>query len=84
MRRELREELYIDVGALTDLGDFFYKRAQHRVLAADFEGEIPRYDKYELLKIRWFSAEEIYEMEGRRRLHAGYEADAIRTLLEWE
>ena len=84
VRRELQEELHIDVGSMTDLGDFFYKRAQHRVLAAHFDGEIKRYDKTELLKIGWFSADQIYALERQRKLHAGYEGDALRTLLDWQ
>ena len=31
VRREVREELYIDIGELTEVGDFRYKGAWHRV-----------------------------------------------------
>ena len=80
--RELQEELHISVTGMIDLGNFVYKRAHHRVLAAEFHGQIHRYDKYELLKIRWFSASEILMLETEGKLHAGYEADALRALLD--
>jgi len=79
-RRELREELQVVVGDLLDLGDYSYKRANHRVLAAPYPHDIHEYDDRELLDIGWFSSEQIFTMEQQGRLHAGYEADALRKL----
>ena len=80
VRRELQEELKIEVGALLDLGDFLYKRANHRVLAAPYPHEILDFDERELLDIGWFSRSEIFQMESDGKLHAGYEGEAIRAL----
>lgn len=80
VRRELHEELKVEVGELLDLGDFIYKRAKHRVLAAPYPHRIDDFDDRELLDIGWFSSQEIFQMERANKLHAGYEADAIRAL----
>ncbi len=79
-RRELQEELKVEVGAMLDLGDFLYKRANHRVLAAPYPHDIHDFDDRELLDIGWFSSADIFQMETDSKLHAGYEADAIRSL----
>ena len=80
VRRELHEELNIEVGELVDLGDFLYKRANHRVLACPYAADIENYDNRELLDIGWFTSQQIFDMEHHGRLHAGYEAQALRKL----
>ncbi len=80
-RRELREELYIDVPNMVDLGEYRYKRAPHQVLAAHWPHDIDDYDDHELLDLQWFSTEEVFQLETDKLLHAGYEADAIRDLM---
>lgn len=78
--RELREELNIDVTQYHELADFSYKRAQHKVICARWEPDIPEFDTQELLEIRWFSAADIEQLARDKLLHARYEVYAIRLL----
>jgi ADP-ribose pyrophosphatase YjhB (NUDIX family) len=78
--RELREELYIHVPELIEIGEFAYKQAMHIVYAAPFGGEIGDYDDMELLEIGWFDEAAIAEFKTGRRLHAGYELEAVQSL----
>lgn len=77
--RELREELgvRIEPRVLTHVDDFRYKGGWHRVFAAPFEGQIDWFDRGELVRIGWHSLDEVVRLEARRRLHAGFEREAI-------
>ena len=81
LKRELREELYIDPGELTELGDYPYKGYQHRVYGAEHSQSILRFDRSEILKVGWRSLAEVEQLESRGQLHAGFEADAIRAFV---
>ena len=78
--RELREELYVHLNEFTEVGDFHYKRALHKVFAAELDREIQDYDESELLDLRWFSGDAIVELAANNQLHAGYELQAIQLL----
>ena len=78
--RELFEELGVHLSNFTDVGDFHYKRARHKVFAAELDLEVENYDQSELLDIRWFTEAEIVELDQNNQLHAGYELQAIRLL----
>lgn len=78
--RELEEELDIQVRSYEELADFTYKRAQHKVICARWDADIPTFDKQELIDIRWFSAADIQQLAKDKLLHARYEIDAIRLL----
>lgn len=80
-RREIREELSIDLGELRAVGDYRYKGALHRVLAADFDGNIIEFQRKELFKIGWKTLEEIAELAAEDRLHTGFEHEAIADFL---
>jgi 8-oxo-dGTP pyrophosphatase MutT (NUDIX family) len=77
VRRELREELYVDIEEFVLLGDFYYKRHQHRIYGAQLKEPIGRFDRNELLKIAWFSTSSIKQLSNDDNLHAGYEGDAV-------
>jgi 8-oxo-dGTP pyrophosphatase MutT (NUDIX family) len=79
-RRELEEELGIQVTDLHEIGAFSYKRALHIVYAAPFQDDIPHYDEMELLEIGWFNEAAITELKTAGRLHANYELEAVQTL----
>lgn len=78
--RELLEELDLYVGELTEIGDYHYKRALHRVLAAPCTQQTFDYDSNELVDVRWYSSSQIAEMATNNELHAGYEWQAIQIL----
>ena len=80
-RREIEEELRIQLDRLIDLGDFMHNRRQHRVYAAKCETDIDEFDDFELVEIAWFSAPEIERLAQADQLHTGYEWQAIQRLL---
>jgi 8-oxo-dGTP diphosphatase len=80
-RRELSEELGIEVGGLIDCGDYRYKGARHKVFGARFDGAIGAVDYNEIERIGWHSRDEVAELERRAKLHAGFEAAAIEAFL---
>jgi ADP-ribose pyrophosphatase YjhB (NUDIX family) len=77
MRREIREELYIDLEDIVLIDDFYYKGHQHRIYGADINEPIARFDRSELLKISWFPISSIEQLASDGNLHAGYEAEAV-------
>ena len=83
-RREVAEELGIDLGAhtLTDCGDYRYKGARHKVFGARFDGEIASFDDNEIERIGWHSLADVAALRRDGRLHAGFEYDAIHAFLE--
>ena len=78
--RELQEELGVRDSDLLEIGSFSYKHAQHMVYAAPFAGEIRDYDDNELVEIGWFDEAGVAAFKTQRRLHAGYEFEAVQTL----
>ena len=68
------------VNEFTEVGDFHYKQALHKVFAAELDREIQDYDESELLDLRWFSGDAIVELAANNQLHAGYELQAIQLL----
>ncbi len=82
VRRELREELYLQSSDIhTDdylmLGDYYYRQNHHRIYGADIAQPIARYDKRGLTKIAWFPIDSIQQIARDGNLHAGYEVDAV-------
>ena len=77
IRRELQEELSINPGQFTMIGDFFYKRHHHRIYGAEITEPIAKYNHRELLKIAWFPLASVESLALQGELHAGYETDAI-------
>lgn len=84
--RELREELYVSVPQVREIGAFAYKQSMHIVYAAPWHDEISHYDDMELDEIGWFEEGAIATLKAERRLHAGWELEAVqalrRTLIE--
>ncbi len=77
VRRELQEELSINPGHFTMIGDFYYKRHNHRIYGAEITEPIAKYNRRELLKIAWFPLASVKSLALQGDLHAGYEIDAI-------
>jgi len=80
--RELEEELSICVPALIEIGPYSYKRSLHMVYAAALEGPLGEWDDSELLDVRWFSEADVAALHTDDALHASYELDAIRALMQ--
>lgn len=80
--RELEEELSVYLTQLTEIGPYSYKKALHMVYAAEMTEPIHDWDDSELLDVRWFSIADIQELKAKNRLHANYELDAVRALLQ--
>lgn len=79
-QRELREELYVRVSNVLEVGAFSYKSALHAVFAAPWHEEIRDFDDMELDEIGWFDEAAILSLKRERRLHAGWELEAVQTL----
>lgn len=82
VRRELVEELELEVDALVDLGRWRYRGHDHQVYGADTHSRRLQFDSSELVRIDWFRVEEVRDLHRRGRLHAGFEHDAVERLAE--
>jgi len=81
-RREIHEELDVMLGKMIPVGDYSYKQTLHAVFAAAVDVEEFELEFSELAAVRWFTLEEIYQLQSVDELHAGYEYDAVRSLAE--
>ena len=80
-RREVGEELSIEIGELFDCGDYRYKGARHKVFGTRYDGGISTFDRNEIERIGWHSLDDVAQLERTGRLHAGYEREAIEAFL---
>ena len=80
-RREISEELGIEVGELLDCGDYRYKGTLHKVFGTRYDGPIGAVDYNEIERIGWHSLAEVAELKRRGRLHTGFELEAIDAFL---
>lgn len=79
VRREVREELYLDLGDLVEVGDYRYKGHSHRVFGVETRERVIRFDRSELIKIGWHSIDDVEEFADRNLLHTGFEYQAIQA-----
>jgi 8-oxo-dGTP pyrophosphatase MutT (NUDIX family) len=82
VRRELTEELHIEVGDLHEVGDYPHNGRWHRVYGAEYHGQIQSFDQKELQQIGWHSLERVQKLRGIHQLHAGWEHAAICDFLK--
>ncbi len=80
VRRELFEELELEVGDLEEVGDWPFRGGWHRVYTASLPAPIKRFDRGELLDIGWHNLDAVAAFAQRGMLHAGYEIDVVRQL----
>lgn len=80
--RELEEELNLYVPELITVGAYPYKQALHMVYAASIDDPVERWDETELIDVRWFTEPDVVALKAEGGLHADYELEAIRSLLE--
>ena len=81
-RREVTEELGVELGELHDCGDYRYKGARHKVFGTRFDGAIVAFDHNELERIGWHSLDDVATFQRNGRLHAGFEHDAISRFMQ--
>ena len=80
-RREMNEELGIEIGELIDCGDYRYKGTLHKVFGTRFDGALGAVDYNEIERIGWHSFDEVADLKRRGRLHTGFELEAIDAFL---
>ena len=81
-RREIREELHVALGELHEVGEYRYKGRLHKIVGTVYEKPIVRFDRNEILQIRWHTPEEVDALSADGRLHCGFEDAAVRAFLE--
>lgn len=81
VRRELEEELELYLTDFTELGSYHYKGNDHMVYGAEVDYLVSSYDDSELLDLRWFDIAELQSLDAQRKLHAGYELQAVRQYI---
>jgi ADP-ribose pyrophosphatase YjhB (NUDIX family) len=77
VRRELLEELRLEVPDLIELGDCIHRDHTHRVFGCEIDTEIEWFDTDEIIDIGWFSSDDVAAMAKSDRLHTGFELGAI-------
>ena len=82
VRRELEEELDLYVPTFTEIGVYHYKDNKHMVFGAETNLRVSSYDDTELLDIGGYNLNQIKDLHKNKRLHAGYELDAIEKYLQ--
>ncbi len=80
LRRELVEELHLEVADLEELGDWSFRGGWHRVYTAALPAPVTRFDRGELLQIGWHDLDAVARLSERGMLHAGYEIEVVRQL----
>lgn len=80
LRRELVEELHLEVSDLEEVGDWSFRGGWHRVYTAALPAPVTRFDRGELLQIGWHDFDAVAGFAERGMLHAGYEIEVVRRL----
>ena len=80
-RREVAEELGVELGELTDCGEYRYKGARHKVFGARFDATVVSFDDNAIERIGWHSLADVAALQRDGRLHAGFEYEAIHAFL---
>ena len=76
-RRELYEELTVELAELHDVGAWSYKGHSHKIYGTVFTGKIGRVDDNEILDINWFTLDDVRQLAESNKLHAGFELASI-------
>jgi 8-oxo-dGTP pyrophosphatase MutT (NUDIX family) len=79
LRRELVEELRLEVPYLVELGDWLLRGQTHRVFGCEIDRAVGWFDTEEILGIAWFSFDEVAALEEAGQLQKGFELGAIRA-----
>jgi 8-oxo-dGTP diphosphatase len=79
LRRELVEELRLEVSSLVELGDWQSRGQTHRIFGCEIDEPIGWFDTDELLGVAWFSYDDVAALGEADQLHKGFELAAIRA-----
>ncbi len=82
LRRELAEELFLEIDEFSEVGCYQSQGRTHRVFATSLSTPVERWDGSEIERVQWHSLAEIERLEAAGLLHTGFEAMALRDLLE--
>lgn len=82
LHRELDEELTVRVAEPVLLGDYRYKGARHQIFGAELAGKVGKIDRNEIADLAWLTLPEIAELAELKKLHAGFEAQAVERYAE--
>lgn len=83
LRRELQEELSVEVEVLGKLGVFFSRAGfDYTIFAARPLGPIGPLQPGEIREVAWLTPAEIYEWHKKDKLQFGFEMDAVSSFLK--
>jgi len=78
--REMFEEFGLSLSDWQEVADYPYRGFLQKVLATKYEGsEAITHDPKEILKLAWYSLEDIEGMHHADKLHTGFELEAITS-----
>jgi 8-oxo-dGTP pyrophosphatase MutT (NUDIX family) len=77
LRRELAEELGLRVPRLIEVGDWWRRDENHRVFGCEVERPSEWFNEDEILAVDWLDRDQVSRLAAARRLHMGFELDAI-------
>lgn len=80
-RREIEEEFGLTgLGEVTEIGDWEYRGAMHKVFSIGIpEDDLQdlTYDQNEILDVKWCAFDEVQKMDHDGKLHTGFVLSAI-------
>ncbi len=83
LRREMREELSIEIEFLGKVGRFFNRNGNDYIIfAARPLGPIGPLQKDEIREITWLTPAEVYEWHCKEKLQFGFEMEAVSAYLK--
>ena len=82
LRRELLEELDLEIEVLHEVGRYISRQRWHRVYWADCAQGPERWDPSEIDEARWFDPPDVVALESAGQLHYGFEAAVVNDWIE--
>jgi len=79
LRRELAEELRLEVPYLRDVGDWRHRSENHRVFGCEIWEPTGWFNADEIAAARWFTYADVITLAQTARLHRGFELAAIQA-----
>ena len=84
LRREIREELSVEIDILAELGVFYNRSGlDYTIYVARPLGPVGPLQFEEVRRVAWLTPAEIYELYVKDRLQFGFEMEAVSAYLKW-